>query len=134
MKIVYIIRGLPGSGKSTFALHLRSLHTSLGDSTAHFEADMYMYENGEYVFRKEKLHYCHKSCLNDFMDAISNGTDAVIVSNTFIYKKHYKKYIDFAEENNYTIKVITINNHHGNRSIHDVPNKKILQMNESYQL
>ena len=40
-KVLYIVRGIPGSGKSTFA-------KSLGGT--HFEADMFFMKDGEYKF------------------------------------------------------------------------------------
>ena len=47
MKNLYLLRGLPGSGKST-------LSTQLGGS--HFETDKYFVgENGEYNFDPSKL-------------------------------------------------------------------------------
>ena len=52
-KVLYIVRGIPGSGKSTFA-------KSLGGT--HFEADMFFMKNGEYKYdmfkNKEWINSC----------------------------------------------------------------------------
>lgn len=46
MTDLFIIRGLPGSGKSMFA---RTIASSM-DDTVHFEADMFFERDGEYRF------------------------------------------------------------------------------------
>lgn len=66
MKNLYIIRGLPGSGKSTFA---STLAKSL--NAVHFEEDMYLTErDGTYLWSEERFtraicvchNQTHKAC------------------------------------------------------------------------
>ena len=53
-KILYIVRGIPGSGKSTFA-------KTLGGQ--HFEADMYFIdESGNYKFDITEIKLAHEWC------------------------------------------------------------------------
>ena len=53
-KVLYIVRGIPGSGKSTFA-------KTLGGQ--HYEADMYFIdEEGNYKFDGTKIKDAHKWC------------------------------------------------------------------------
>ena len=55
-KIIYIIRGLPGSGKTTLAHNLVSRHCCVA-------ADDFMVdENGDYAFDASKLGECHRRC------------------------------------------------------------------------
>ena len=46
MKAIYLLRGLPGAGKSTVAKRLGG---------EHYEADMYFMQDGEYKFDGAKL-------------------------------------------------------------------------------
>ena len=80
MKTLIILRGCPGSGKSTFA-------KTLGG--AHFETDMYFVsDDGTYNFDPSKLRDAHNWCQNNVHTAmIENNTSGInktiVVSNTF---------------------------------------------------
>ncbi len=54
-KKLYIVRGVPGSGKSTFA-------KSIAKSWQIFEADDYFVKNGKYEFNFSHLRDAHDSC------------------------------------------------------------------------
>ena len=73
-----IVRGIPGSGKSTVA---RKLAT--GSNWQHFEADMYFYDKeGNYNFDINKLGAAHHWCERKVATALQDGW-SVVVSNTF---------------------------------------------------
>lgn len=53
MQLLTLIRGLPGSGKSTMAKFIA------GDTDAvHLEADMYFIKDGEYKFEQTQIKLC----------------------------------------------------------------------------
>lgn len=56
MGSLMLIRGLPGSAKSTLAKSFVIYQYQ------HIEADMYFMKNGEYVFDVNVLHRAHKWC------------------------------------------------------------------------
>ena len=66
---VVIIRGLPGSGKSTLA---KSMVDYL-----HFEADMYLEINGEYVYDASKIKQAHDWCVASAKNALEKGANAM---------------------------------------------------------
>lgn len=74
MKLI-LIRGLPGSGKSTKAKTYEAQH---------IEADMYFVDSaGKYRFDPSKLPLAHAWCQQQTEDWLKQGKD-VVVSNTFI--------------------------------------------------
>lgn len=121
MSTLYIVRGLPGSGKSTYA-------KSLG--IPHFEADMYFMKDGEYKFDASKLKHAHMWCFNQFADQVDCGSD-VVVSNTFTTVKEMNDYLVYAGARNYDIIIVEVKTQYG--SIHNVPEETIAKMKARWQ-
>jgi predicted kinase len=84
MKTLTLLRGLPGSGKSTFA-------KQIWNEYAICEADKYFVdkESGEYRFDASKLKEAHSWCKNEVeIRMIDNQINSqyyaeIVVSNTF---------------------------------------------------
>ena len=81
--MLHLIRGLPGSGKSTFAKTLGCLV---------LEADMFFVRNSIYTFNGKMIAQAHMWCLNTTAIAIKAGMD-VAVSNTFSTMWELEKYL-----------------------------------------
>ena len=90
---VVIIRGLPGSGKSTLA---KSMVDYL-----HFEADMYLEINGEYVYDASKIKQAHDWCVASAKNALEKGAN-VVISNTFVKLWEIQRYIDTSNLGSHT--------------------------------
>lgn len=119
-----IIRGLPGSGKSTFA------KKNFG-SYIRCEADDYFYDvDGSYNFNPKNISKAHESCYNRVKDALISGK-SVVVSNTFTMLWEIAKYENLAKEIGCKLKVIRLNTMYGN--IHDVTNDTILKMKNRFE-
>lgn len=71
-----LVRGLPGSGKSSFADSL----TLIGYKK--FEADMFFEIDGEYVFDGSRIRDAHHWCQKMTQQSLLMGEN-VVVSNTF---------------------------------------------------
>lgn len=124
--MLILIRGLPGSGKSTYAKKLVDmLEADLFQKTnvKHFEADDF-WEDRE--FNPRFLGLAHKKCQENTWDALCQGYD-VVVANTFTRLWEMQPYLDMTED----IKVYRMTGDYG--SIHNVPKDTIEKMKKRFE-
>ncbi len=129
MPTLYLIRGVPGSGKSTFAKAL--FEQGLVDFV--FEADSYFYDGTSYRFRAENLGRAHEVCQFNARSALDRGRN-VAVSNTSVSEWEVGIYETMAIECNAQFVSIILENRHGNSSIHGVPPEKVEQMKKKFSV
>jgi predicted kinase len=127
MKTLTLLRGLPGSGKSTFA-------KSLGGE--HIEADMFFVdgETGEYKFDATKLKYAHNWCGDVVETWMEDGLKKIVVSNTFTQEWEMNEYFELAKKYGYMVFSIIVENRHGGINEHNVPEEKLEQMKHRFQI
>ena len=127
MKQLMLIRGLPGSGKSTVA--------KLFDKALHFEADMYFLDaDGNYHFDPSKIKDAHNWCRHSVMDAMREEHPIVVVSNTFTQEWEMDVYYLLAEELGYRVTSMIVENRHEGKNIHGCPDDKIEQMRTRFEI
>ena len=129
-KELFLLRGLPGSGKTTLA-------NQLGGSMV--EADRYFMEYGEYKFDASKLKEAHAWCkeqVQNWMETNGRGFDVprIVVSNTFTQEWEMKPYYDLAKEHGYMVFSLIVENRHGGQNVHNVPEDKIEQMRKRFEV
>lgn len=118
--IFYIVRGIPGSGKTTFVKHLTNLFV---------EADHFFYDKeGNYTFDANKLHEAHKWCQNEIENMMKMGFYKIAVSNTSTTEKELQVYLDLAKKYNYQVFSVVVENRHGNSNVHGVPEEALNRM------
>jgi len=122
MKQLYIIRGLPGSGKTTLAHKLSPIVC---------EADQYFVRDGVYNFEPTLLKEAHKWCQMQVVQSMQNGAPIIAVSNTSTQKWEYQQYLDWAQQFGYTVFVIVCQNDFGN--IHGVPPEATERMRSRWE-
>ena len=65
-KTMYLLRGLPGAGKTTLADNIVALHGAVGQLAVNNAADDWFYEKGpnpgEYDFNVKAMGFAHKQC------------------------------------------------------------------------
>jgi predicted ABC-type ATPase len=113
MSALYIIRGLPGAGKSTLAREIKER-----TGADHWEADQYFVNDGVYQFDGSKIGEAHVQCETNFVESLRSNRD-VVVSNTFTRFHEFIGYIVSAQEAKYDIMIIECLENYG--SLHNVP-------------
>jgi hypothetical protein len=84
--------------------------------------------NGEYQFDMNLLGVAHMWCRMRCEDFMKDEQPAVVVSNTLTSEKELKPYIELAGKYGYQITSLVVENRHGNKSIHDVPDETLERM------
>lgn len=126
MKNLYIIRGIPGSGKSTLGLAIAPENC--------YAADDYFDRYHEGVFKPQRIQQAHEFCKRNVEDALEAEEPHVAVCNTFTRLWEYRDYIDLGNYYDYTVHIMTVENHHKNRSVHNVPQDKIDEMIDRFEV
>lgn len=118
-----IIRGLPGSGKTTLAKTMTD--------AVHVEADMYFVNNeGVYQFDPSRLAQAHDWCHHKCALELEKGNN-VVVSNTFTRLWEFKPYIEMAKKLNCDYEVIECKGNWEN--VHGVPQYAIERMKQRWE-
>ncbi|XP_074983976.1 NEDD4-binding protein 2-like 1 isoform X5 [Caretta caretta] len=99
-KRLYLLRGLPGSGKTTRA---RQLKREFPGAVILSTDDFFFTEDGTYVFSPDCLDEAHLWNQKRAHKAMKNGKSPVIIDNTNIHAWEMKPYVIMARENNYEV-------------------------------
>lgn len=130
MKTLILLRGLPGSGKTTLAKLL------VGDKDyCHKEADTYFVDReGNYNFNPSKIKDAHAWCKSEIEFAMKNEHSPVVVSNTFTQEWEMEAYYELAKTYGYQVSSIIVENRHGGKNIHNCPEDKVEIMKKRFEI
>lgn len=130
-----IVRGIPGSGKTTFVKNLQVYDNP--ELSFHFEADMYFEKfnplsgQTDYDFKPSQLGKAHAWCQEQTKRALTNGCK-VYVSNTFTTLNELVPYLEMATGLGAKIEIHEMSEipvvEGKRKSIHDVPQDVIDKM------
>jgi predicted kinase len=126
MKTLYIMRGLPGSGKSTEAAKIGGVICSADD---HFVV------NGVYAFDPKQLGEAHARCKAKAQGAMRRGEAVVVVDNTNTQAWEARDYRQMARDLGYKVEVVEVGERtpeaielYAERNTHGVPKAAIERM------
>jgi predicted kinase len=107
-KVLYIMRGVPGSGKSYTARQIMASHGAELDPTNHiFSTDDFFGSGEEYKknWAAEKLGRAHAWNFDRFKEAVHKGTSPIIIDNTNIKSWQWSNYVEYAKRFGYRVEI-----------------------------
>lgn len=144
-KKVYLLRGIPGSGKSTYTKELfQRLRSDNEFSFDVCSADSFFLKTDEnnnlvYQYDISKISQAHAACMSDFIDFLKRGVSHVVVDNTMINIWEVENYIKLAKCFGYEVVVIEFTPLKSSvfkcfsRQIHNVPLDVCMRMFCSFE-
>ena len=128
-----LLRGLPGSGKTTLAKIILQLRST--DEPEILSADDFFEDKeGDYNFDPTKLKEAHNYCQFRCSERMRQQQAKIVVANTFTQEWEMDEYFKMAERYNYRVHTVVVENRHGNENIHGVPEDKLQQMKNRFQV
>lgn len=113
-----LIRGLPGSGKTTMAKTIAGCH--------HFEADQFFEVNGEYRYDPSRIREAHEWCQSKTSGALGAGY-SVVVSNTFTRLSEIEAYLGLTDN----VRIVEAVGRWKN--VHGVPAETVERMRQRWE-
>ena len=131
--IVFIMRGTPGCGKTTWCKRM-------GKEVICSADDFFVSPAGVYKFDSEWIESAHNECVKKFQSLIESRSHVIVVDNPNMKKRDYEFYILEAEKAGYTVEIINLMPPtflkalvKGKRNIHGISEKIISEMYFSYE-
>ena len=121
------MRGLPGSGKSTW------IKNNCPNAFV-CSADNYFFHNGVYRYDADKIHIAHNACMNLFLDCVLAPYlryDALCIDNTNCQAWEIAPYYTVAEARGYDVEIVWLQCYvrvATERNIHNVSEETIRKM------
>ena len=129
MKLLILLRGLPGAGKSTLAKML------VGDKEyRHKEADMFFIQDGEYKYDGSKIQQAHEWCQEEIDFLMRYEHSPVVVSNTFTCEWELEPYYELTKKYGYQVHSLIVENRHDGVSQYGVPENKLQLMKDRFEI
>jgi len=125
-KNLILIRGISGSGKTTFA--------ELICDTVFSADDYFMTKDGEYEFDATYLPSAHEACRWRTEDAMKKLVPKICVANTFTQEWEMKEYFVLAKKYGYRTFTIVVENRVGSQNIHGVPDNVLQKQRERFSI
>ena len=124
-RALVILRGLPGSGKSSLA--------KLFDAPICC-ADDYFMRKGKYEWNANEIGKAHLWCQDCCRNLMQTGAERIIIANTSVAARDLRPYTDLAEKYGYRVYSVIVENRHGGVNEHNVPEETLKKMLERFSI
>jgi predicted kinase len=125
-KILIIVRGIPGSGKSSFA-------QLLGRAICCAD-DYHTTRDGRYVWKAERVSAGHDWCQRKCRRFMKKQIERIVVANTSTTKREMQPYFDLARQFGYKVFSVVVENRHGQMNVHNVPAETLEKMKNRFEI
>jgi predicted kinase len=124
-KVLVILRGLPGSGKSTFAELFKAPICS---------ADDFLMIDGVYVWTQARVRRAHELCEAKCKSLMEAEEPLIIISNMNVKARDWRTYGKMAEDTGYMVFTVIIENRHGGKNSHGVTEEMMKDIEERFSI
>lgn len=119
-KILLLLRGLPGAGKTSLASAL--------EIRAVCSADDFVTRKGIYNWKPETVSASHDWCQRKCRRFMKKQVNKIIIANTMTSERELIPYYDLARQFGYTVFSVVVENRHDGTNSHDVPEATLEKM------
>ena len=127
MNNLILLRGVSGAGKSTIAPMFKNAVLVSTD-------DFFLDEYGDYIFDANSLIINHQKCQLAVDMMMQDNEELIVVHNTFTKEWEMNAYFDLARKYEYAVHTIIVENRHGSKNVHDVPQDAIKAQIERFSV
>jgi len=90
-------------------------------------------ENGNYNWKAENVKSAHQWCQHECKRAMEWELK-LVVSNTFTQEWEMKPYYELAEKYGYKVFSLIVENRHGGKNVHNVPEETLEKMKTRFEV
>lgn len=124
-KVLVVIRGIPGCGKSSFAKLLDCYVCT---------ADDYHMVDGQYDWKAENAAKAHFECRRKCEEYMKINACTIAIANTNTTMKEMQPYYDMAQKYGYKVFSVIVENRHNGISEHNVPEETLQKMRGRFDI
>jgi hypothetical protein len=95
-------------------------------------ADDYFTYGDVYKWSPDKVRFAHDWCKRKCERFMKFGISPVVISNTNTTESEIQPYIDMAKAHGYMVFSVIVENRHGMKSIHSVPDETLEKMRNRF--
>lgn len=127
MTRIILIRGVPGTGKTTLAQEIAARNPDF----VHIESDhFFQLPSGQFKFNPRLFSYAHKWCINSVARLVHQEFTPV-VSNSLCRQWEIEPYIKIAMAFDTKIEIISLTTEYG--SLHNIPENRMQEFRDRFE-